>query len=165
MNSWVHEDREFLGEISGSHGDEYEDGCIQGCCPTYSGRHLPTFQRQSLEVLGLTKLTPWSRSQSEIRDRKVETVVRDTTFSGGTEINTAVKVPRQCQLVLLVNIYWKGVKAFGSGESRRKRWNEVSNGAGTHSTPSEPRPTHWLNAMEALGGRGGIAPTHSQPRH
>jgi hypothetical protein len=26
-------------EISGSHGDEYEDGCILGRCTVYSGRY------------------------------------------------------------------------------------------------------------------------------
>jgi hypothetical protein len=31
--------------ISGSHGGEYEDGCLLGCCAVQSGRSLPTFQR------------------------------------------------------------------------------------------------------------------------
>jgi hypothetical protein len=33
------------GEISGSHGGEYEDDCLLGCCAVLSGRSLPTFQR------------------------------------------------------------------------------------------------------------------------
>jgi hypothetical protein len=32
------------GEISGSHGGEYED-CLLGNCAGLSGRSLPTFQR------------------------------------------------------------------------------------------------------------------------
>jgi hypothetical protein len=28
----------FAGEISGSHGDEYEDGCLLGCCAVHYGR-------------------------------------------------------------------------------------------------------------------------------
>jgi hypothetical protein len=35
----------LLGEISGSHGGEHEDGCLLGCCAMQSGRSLPTFQR------------------------------------------------------------------------------------------------------------------------
>jgi hypothetical protein len=33
-----------LCKISGSHGDEYEDGCLLGCCFVYSGKSLLTFQ-------------------------------------------------------------------------------------------------------------------------
>jgi hypothetical protein len=32
-------------EFSGSHGGEYEDGCLLGCCAVKSGRSSPTFQR------------------------------------------------------------------------------------------------------------------------
>jgi hypothetical protein len=32
-------------EISGSHGGEYEDDCLLGCCVVESGRSLPKFQR------------------------------------------------------------------------------------------------------------------------
>jgi hypothetical protein len=34
-----------ISEISGSHGSEYEDDYLLGCCAVYSGRRLPTFQR------------------------------------------------------------------------------------------------------------------------
>jgi hypothetical protein len=37
--------RNYLSEISGSHGSEYEDDCLLGCCAVKSGRSLPTFQR------------------------------------------------------------------------------------------------------------------------
>jgi hypothetical protein len=33
------------GEILGSHGGEYEDGCLLACCAVQSGRSLTTFQR------------------------------------------------------------------------------------------------------------------------
>jgi hypothetical protein len=36
------------GEISGSHGGEYEDDCLLGCCTLQSGRSLPTFQKYLL---------------------------------------------------------------------------------------------------------------------
>jgi hypothetical protein len=36
-------DKEY--EISGSHGDKYEDGCLLGCWAVMSGRGLPTFQK------------------------------------------------------------------------------------------------------------------------
>jgi hypothetical protein len=29
----------LIGENSGSHGDEYEDGCLLGCCAMQSGRY------------------------------------------------------------------------------------------------------------------------------
>jgi hypothetical protein len=32
-------------EILGSHGGEYDDGCLLGCCTVWSGRSLSTFQR------------------------------------------------------------------------------------------------------------------------
>jgi hypothetical protein len=35
----------IIGDISGSHGDEYEHDFLLGCCAVYSGRSLPTFQR------------------------------------------------------------------------------------------------------------------------
>jgi hypothetical protein len=31
--------REFSIHISGSHGDEYEDGCHLGCCAVYCDRY------------------------------------------------------------------------------------------------------------------------------
>jgi hypothetical protein len=37
--------REVYSEISGSHGGEYEDGCLLGCCVVWSGGSSPTFQR------------------------------------------------------------------------------------------------------------------------
>jgi hypothetical protein len=36
--------KEVLGEISGSHGDVYEDDCLLRCCAMY-GRNLQTCQR------------------------------------------------------------------------------------------------------------------------
>jgi hypothetical protein len=33
------------GKISGSHGNEYKNIYILGCCTVSSGRNLPTFQR------------------------------------------------------------------------------------------------------------------------
>jgi hypothetical protein len=35
---------EYLGDISGYHGGEYEDDCLLGCCAMKSGRSLPTFR-------------------------------------------------------------------------------------------------------------------------
>jgi hypothetical protein len=32
-------------EISGSHGGEYEDDCLVGCCAVYSGRNRLTFRK------------------------------------------------------------------------------------------------------------------------
>jgi hypothetical protein len=32
-------------KITGSHGGEFEDGCLLGCCPIKSGRCSPKFQR------------------------------------------------------------------------------------------------------------------------
>jgi hypothetical protein len=44
-------------------------------------------------------------------------VVRDTTFNGGNRYKfTATKVPRQCPLVLLINVGRREGKAFGSVE-------------------------------------------------
>jgi hypothetical protein len=31
-------------EISGSHGGEYEEGCLLGCCAVYSGRSFRHFR-------------------------------------------------------------------------------------------------------------------------
>jgi hypothetical protein len=45
----------------------------------------------------------------------------------------------------------------GSGTKIRKRGYE-----GDYSGKGKAVPLH---ALEALGGRGGIAPTHSRPRH
>jgi hypothetical protein len=40
---WIH-----LSRIWGSHGGEYEDGCLLGCSTVLSGRSLPAFQRTLL---------------------------------------------------------------------------------------------------------------------
>jgi hypothetical protein len=40
----LHEQKLF-DKISGSHGDEYKDDCLLGCCAVLSGRYLPTFRR------------------------------------------------------------------------------------------------------------------------
>jgi hypothetical protein len=37
-----------LVELPGSHGNEYEDGCLLGCCAMQSSTHLPMFQRSLL---------------------------------------------------------------------------------------------------------------------
>jgi hypothetical protein len=34
--------------ISGSHGCEYEDGCLLGCSAVWTGMSLPTFRRSVL---------------------------------------------------------------------------------------------------------------------
>jgi hypothetical protein len=35
-----------------------------------------------------------------------------------------VKVPKQCPLVLLVKVAWKGGKTFGCEESRNEKWSK-----------------------------------------
>jgi hypothetical protein len=45
-------------------------------------------------------------------------------MKGGRDKFTAMKVPRQCPLVVLVNVDWRGGKVFGSGEGR-----EIKRGA------------------------------------
>jgi hypothetical protein len=35
----------ILDEISGSHGNEYENDCLLGCCTVLSGRSLQTLQK------------------------------------------------------------------------------------------------------------------------
>jgi hypothetical protein len=37
-----------ISDTSGSHGGEYKDGCLLGCCTALSGRNLPTFQKRLL---------------------------------------------------------------------------------------------------------------------
>jgi hypothetical protein len=37
-------------EGSGSHGNEYEDGCLLGCCAVWCGGSLLTFQRYLLSL-------------------------------------------------------------------------------------------------------------------
>jgi hypothetical protein len=43
---------------------------------------------------------------------------------GNTAKFTAMKVPRQCPLVLLVKLGWGGGKTFGSEEGRDKKWSK-----------------------------------------
>jgi hypothetical protein len=38
----------YVSRIWGSHGGEYEEGCLLGCSTVKSGRSLPTFQRSLL---------------------------------------------------------------------------------------------------------------------
>jgi hypothetical protein len=35
-----------------------------------------------------------------------------------------MKVPRQCPLVLLVKVGWRGGKTFGSEEGRDEKWSK-----------------------------------------
>jgi hypothetical protein len=37
--------------------------------------------------------------------------------------HTALKVPRQCPLVLLVKVGWRGGKTFGGEEDIDERWS------------------------------------------
>jgi hypothetical protein len=55
-----------------------------------------------------------------LREEKVEWVTRDTEFKGGGARNTfyILKVPRQCSLVLLVDVSMGDSKAIG-GEMLR----------------------------------------------
>jgi hypothetical protein len=46
---------------------------------------------------------------------------------------TATKVPRQCPLVLLVKMDWRGGKAFGSEESGDEQSSKDRSWAGFHS--------------------------------
>jgi hypothetical protein len=43
-----------ISSIWGSHGSEYGDGCLLGCCAVWSRRSLLTFQRSLLPLL-----SPW----------------------------------------------------------------------------------------------------------
>jgi hypothetical protein len=49
------------------------------------------------------------------REKRKWVVVWDTTFKRGRERAkfTAMRVPRQCPLVLLVKVGWRGGKTFG----------------------------------------------------
>jgi hypothetical protein len=47
--------KKSLGEISGSHGVECEDGCLLRCCSVWSGRYLLTFQRCILPSLSVRR--------------------------------------------------------------------------------------------------------------
>jgi hypothetical protein len=40
-----------MSRILGSHGNEYEDGCLLGCSAAWSGRSLQAFQRYLLAYL------------------------------------------------------------------------------------------------------------------
>jgi hypothetical protein len=37
---------------------------------------------------------------------------------------TAMQVPRQCPVVLLVKVVWRGGKMCGSEEGRYEKWNK-----------------------------------------
>jgi hypothetical protein len=51
----------------------------------------------------------------------------DTTFNRGNKPKfTAMKIPRQCPLVLLIKVGWRGDKTFGSEEGRDKNWSKES---------------------------------------
>jgi hypothetical protein len=41
----------FIGEIRGSHGDEFEDDCLLGCTTVHSGRYWPTFQGITASII------------------------------------------------------------------------------------------------------------------
>jgi hypothetical protein len=66
-----------------------------------------------------------SRSKVKIIGEKESGwVVRDTTFNRGeTELRYCYEGPRQCPLVLLVNVGWKRGKTFGFEEGRDERWS------------------------------------------
>jgi hypothetical protein len=63
------------------------------------------------------------RSRREIeREEKVGGGVRHYIEKGRTRANfTAMKVPRQCPLVLLVKVGWRGGKSFGCKEGIDER--------------------------------------------
>jgi hypothetical protein len=68
-------------------------------------------------------LKPKRESEREREKRKWE-VVCDTRFKRGVRaMFTAMKVPRQCPLVLLVKVGWRGGKTFGCEEGIGERWS------------------------------------------
>jgi hypothetical protein len=44
--------------------------------------------------------------------------------NGETAEFKATRVPRQCSLVLLVKVFWKGGKKFGSEQSSDEKWGK-----------------------------------------
>jgi hypothetical protein len=67
-------------------------------------------------------------------------LVWDTTFKFVGEAKfTAMKVPRQCQLVLFVKVGWRRGKTFDCEEGRDESWIKKRNWAGFHCTQLEPR--------------------------
>jgi hypothetical protein len=64
---------------------------------------------------------------------------------------TAMKVPRQCPLVLLVKVVWRGGKTFGREECIDERWSRGRSWAGFHCTQLEPC-NHILNLGRAAYG-------------
>jgi hypothetical protein len=55
-----------------------------------------------------------------------------------------MKVPRQCPLVLLVKVGWRGGKTFGCEEGIDERWSRERSLPGFHYIQFEPR-NHTLN--------------------
>jgi hypothetical protein len=61
-----------------------------------------------------------------------------------------MKDPRQCLLVLLVKVGWRGGKTFGS-EGRDEKWSKEGSYAGFHCTQLRPR-VETLNLERAAYG-------------
>jgi hypothetical protein len=61
------------------------------------------------------------------------------------------KVPRQCPLVLLVKLGWRGGTTFGCEEGIDERWSRERSWAGVHCIQLEPR-IHTLNLERAACG-------------
>jgi hypothetical protein len=87
--------------------------------------HNPYHHQQAAGAKPCITLCSWS-------DRRGSRwVVRDITFNRGNRVKfTAVKVPRQCPLVLLVKVGRREVKIFGCEEGRDERWSREISGEG-----------------------------------
>jgi hypothetical protein len=62
-----------------------------------------------------------------------------------------MKVPRQCPLVLLVKVGWRGGKTFGCEEVMGERWGRERSRAGFHciqlNIQSEPQREHDISTL------------------
>jgi hypothetical protein len=78
-----------------------------------TSKRTPNFTITKINWLTLFKFNPLKTREREREERKVGWVVRDTTFNRGggrKAMFAAMKVPRQCPLVLLVKVSWIGGK-------------------------------------------------------
>jgi hypothetical protein len=118
---YVTENTEILSnlcKISGSHGGEYQDGCLLGCWAMQSGRNWPKFQ---------TCLLQWSRQLNYCSTEKSVNFYQTTRRNIPEDSPLHVELMVSCSILSLANYYspkrmWLLQKRMPFGKPNRHDW-------------------------------------------
>jgi hypothetical protein len=135
------DDDNSIRKIPGSHGSDYEDDCLLECCVSCS----------LINTGQVSEVLTTSIVRAIIASVTSETSVNFSETTGRNILEDIFEI----QLFIFMLMQQPNTNYRRIGLLTNKNNNNNNN-------TGKAVPLH---AMEALGGRGDIAPTHSRPRH